>query len=281
MGMPARLRRGLLSLLGLLLVVVLLFPLVWMLASSFKPLVEIMTSQPQLLPKNPTVANYAQILWATSEVKNFPRFVMNSLQVSLGTMMLTLILATLGGYGLSRFRYRGKQTLSRLMLFIYVFPAVPLLIPVYKLMTRVGLFDTHWALILVNTTFAAPFCTWLLTSFFRAIPKELEEAAEVDGATPVAAFIRIVLPLAAPGLVTIGAYSLITAWGEYMFASVLVIDNLKKTAPLGLATYMADQYIEWGPLSAGAVLVVLPVLLLFYPVAQRFIQGFIAGAVKS
>jgi len=167
------------------------------------------------------------------------------------------------------------------MLFIYVFPTILLLIPVYKMFSHFNLLDTHFALIIVYTALAAPFCTWLLNSFFRGIPAELEEAAMVDGAKGFTIFFRIVFPLAAPGILTAGAYAFITAWGEYMFALVLLMTSARRTAPLGLATFTAEQYIEWGPLLAGSWLIILPIVVCFLPLAKHFIKGFVAGAVKG
>ena len=258
-----------------------LSPFVYVAFSSFKPLKEIMTVRPAFLPHQPTLKNYQTLLLARTPIRNFPLFLSNSLIVSLGTALLTLLLACLGGYGLARYRYPGKELLARMMLFIYVFPTILLLVPVYKMFSRFNLLDTHFALMIVYTALAAPFCTWLLNSFFRGIPPELEEAAMVDGAKGLTIFSRIVFPLAAPGILTAGVYAFITAWGEYMFALVLLMSSAQRTAPLGLATFTAEQYIEWGPLLAGSWLIILPIVVCFLPLAKHFIKGFVAGAVKG
>jgi ABC-type glycerol-3-phosphate transport system permease component len=258
-----------------------LSPFVYIAFSSFKPLREIMTVRPAFLPLQPTLKNYQTLLLARTPIRNFPLFLYNSLKVSSGTALFTLILACLGGYGLARYRYPGRELLARMMLFIYVFPTILLLVPVYKMFSHLKLLDTHLALIIVYTALAAPFCTWLLNSFFRGIPAELEEAAMVDGAKGFTIFYRIVFPLAAPGILTAGAYAFITAWGEYMFALVLLMSSARRTAPLGLATFTAEQYIEWGPLLAGSWLIILPIVVCFLPLAKYFIRGFMAGAVKG
>jgi len=258
-----------------------LSPFVYVAFSSFKPLKEIMTVRPAFFPHQPTLKNYQTLLLARTPIRNFPLFLYNSFKVSLGTALFTLVLACLGGYGLARYRYPGKELLARMMLFIYVFPTILLLIPVYKMFSHFNLLDTHFALIIVYTALAAPFCTWLLNSFFRGIPAELEEAAMVDGARGLTIFFRIVFPLAAPGILTAGAYAFITAWGEYMFALVLLMTSARRTAPLGLATFTAEQYIEWGPLLAGSWLIILPIVVCFLPLAKHFIKGFVAGAVKG
>lgn len=256
-------------------------PFVYIAFSSFKPLKEIMTVKPTFLPHRPTLKNYQTLLLARTPVRNFPLFLYNSFKVSLGTALFTLVLACLGGYGLARYRYPGREVLARMMLFIYVFPTILLLVPVYKMFSHINLLDTHLALIIIYTALAAPFCTWLLNSFFRGIPPELEEAAMVDGAKGFTIFYRIVFPLAAPGILTAGAYAFITAWGEYMFALVLLMSSARRTAPLGLATFTAEQYIEWGPLLAGSWLIILPIVICFLPLAKYFIKGFMAGAVKG
>jgi len=258
-----------------------LSPFVYIAFSSFKPLKEIMTVRPAFFTHQPTLKNNQTLLLARTPIRNFPLFLYNSFKVSLGTALFTLVLACLGGYGLARYRYPGKELLARMMLFIYVFPTILLLIPVYKMFSHFNLLDTHFALIIVYTALAAPFCTWLLNSFFRGIPAELEEAAMVDGAKGLTIFFRIVFPLAAPGILTAGAYAFITAWGEYMFALVLLMTSARRTAPLGLATFTAEQYIEWGPLLAGSWLIILPIVVCFLPLAKHFIKGFVAGAVKG
>jgi len=278
-------RKGVeLSIYYLVVVIVLigvLSPFVYVAASSFKPLKEIMTARPAFLPHQPTLKNYKTLLLARTPVRNFPLFLYNSFKVSLGTSLFTLVLSCLGGYALARYRFPGGNFLSRMMLFIYVFPTILLLVPVYKMFSHLNLLDTHVALMIVYTALSAPFCTWLLSSFFKGIPQELEEAAAVDGAKGLTLFFRIIFPLAAPGILTAGAYAFITAWGEYMFALVILMSSAQRTAPLGIATFTAEQYIEWGPLLAGSWLVILPVVVCFLPLAKHFIKGFMAGAVKG
>jgi ABC-type glycerol-3-phosphate transport system permease component len=203
------------------------------------------------------------------------------LKVSIGTALLSVLIASLGGYGLARYQYPGRGILTQSMLFIYVFPTVLLLIPIYRMFLNLKLLDTHLGLIIIYTALAAPFCTWLLTSFFKTIPIELEEAASIDGASKMTIFLKITFPLAASGIVAVAVYSFIISWGEYMFASILLSSSGNRTAPLGLATLTAEQYIEWGPLLAGSILIILPVIVLFFPVARQFIKGVMGGAIKQ
>jgi len=264
----------------IIIVILMVWPFFYIFLSSFKPLREIM-SRATVLPKKPSLKNYETLLFARTPVRDFPRFLYNSLVVSSLTALSTIIIASIGAYGISRNRKLKRGIVSRFLLLLYVFPTVILLVPIYKIFATLKLYDNFISLVVVYSALAAPFCTWLLTSFFDNIPRDIEESASIDGAGSTVIFTRIVLPLASPGLVAAGTYSFITAWGEYMFALVLISSNLKKTAPLGLATFAAEQYIEWGPLLAGSVLIMLPVFLLFLPISGYFIKGFTAGAVKE
>lgn len=263
------------------LLLVILLPFVYVFFSSFKPLKEIMTARPAIFPHEPTFRNYATLFLARTPIRDFLLFLYNSFKVAIGTSLLSVVISSIAGYGLARHRYPGRDTLARMMLFMYVFPTIMLLIPIYKIFSSMGMLDTHLSLIIIYTALTAPFCTWLLISFFEGIPIELEEVAAVDGASKPLIFLRIILPLSAPGILTAGVYAFIIAWGEYMFALVLLMTSSKRTGPLGLATFIAEQYIEWGPLLAGSILISLPIIILFFPLAKFFIKGFIAGAIKE
>jgi len=263
------------------LLLIILFPVVYIFISSFKPLRELIMSGTGFFPQKPTLANYVSLIFVRTPIRNFPVFLLNSLKVSIGTALLSVLIASLGGYGLARYQYPGRGILTQSMLFIYVFPTVLLLIPIYRMFLNLKLLDTHLGLIIIYTALAAPFCTWLLTSFFKTIPIELEEAASIDGASKMTIFLKITFPLAASGIVAVAVYSFIISWGEYMFASILLSSSGNRTAPLGLATLTAEQYIEWGPLLAGSILIILPVIVLFFPVARQFIKGVMGGAIKQ
>ena len=260
--------------------ILIIWPFFYILVSSFKPLREIM-ARVRFFPVHPTLRNYETLLFARTPVRDFPRILLNTIFVSSLTAALSIGISSLSGYSISRSRRLKSSLVMRLLLFIYVFPTIIILVPIYKLFTYIGLWDNFLGLILVYTALVSPFCTWLLVSFFDSIPKELEESSQIDGASGLTSFFRIVLPLSLPGVVTVGAYSFITAWGEYLFALVIISTSQKKTAAIGLATFTAEQYIEWGPLLAGSMLIIVPVFLLFLPVARSFVQGFMAGAVKE
>jgi len=273
-------RRRLRAALTVAVLLILIWPLLYILVSSFKPIREIM-GRAELFPKNPTLANYGTLLFARTPVRDFPRILLNTLYVSTLSALLSVALSSVSAYAIARTRALKSGITSKLLLFIYVFPTIILLTPMYQLFALIGLWDSYYGLVIVYSGLASPFCTWLLVSFFESIPQELEESAAVDGANAVTRFVRIVLPISMPGVVTVAAYAFISAWGEYMFALVMINSSAKKTAALGLATFTAEQYIEWGPLLAGSILIILPIFALFLPVSRFFIRGFMSGAVKA
>lgn len=275
-------RRG--SLTSKLAVAVLIFLMIWpflyILISSFKPLSEIM-SRIRLLPQNPTLKNYETLLFARTPLRDFPRIILNTMIVAGVTAFFTVVISSMASYAIARDRKLSSGMVPRALLFVYVFPTIIVVVPIYKMLVGMGLWDNFISLMLVYTALASPFCTWLLISFFQTIPKQLEESAQMDGAGAFTIFFRIVLPLAVPGIVTVAMYAFITAWGEYLFALVMINSSRLKTAAVGLASFTAEQYIEWGPLLAGSILIMLPVFILFLPIARIFIKGFMAGALKA
>ncbi len=269
-------RRTLLGVAIALLMFLVIAPFYWIFTSSIKLPPEIIASTPTLFPRSFTTQHYDNLLGSSP----FLSYMGNSLLVALGTMIITVILSTLAAYGLYRLRFPGRRLLFRVILITYAFPGVLLLIPLYGLLSDIKLIDTLWALIVVDVTLAAPFATWMLQAFFRTIPMELEEAAALDGATRLGVIVRILLPLAAPGVASIAIFAFITSWTEYMFASVLIISDANRTLPVGLAGIIGQYQIDWGLLMAGATMTTLPVLLLFALVGRSFVEGLTAGAVK-
>lgn len=260
---------------------IILMPFVWVLASSLKPEAEIMSGTARLLPKTPTLQNYISLIEEHSAAKDFKLNIVNSLVVALSTTAVTVFIATLAGFSLSRYRNRFSDFFAKLIIFIYVFPTIVIIVPLFRMFSTLGLTDSPLGLVIIESAFAMPFCIWLLRSFFDTISADLEEAAMIDGASDRQAFFLITLPLSAAGLATAAIYTFITSWGEYVFSSILLITDTKKTVPLGIVTYLGDMYIEWGKLVAGSVLIIIPVLALFYPLARNFIQGFMSGALKE
>jgi len=212
-----------------------------------------MTLKPSLFPREFTFKHYEFIFFTRYPSKDFPQNVVNSLIVGILASAFANFLAVIGAYGL----------------------------PIYSLLARMRLTDNLIGLILVYVAINTPFAVWFLKSFFQAIPVELEEAAKVDGASSFRAFVSITLPMSLPGIVTTFMYVLVTTWGEYSLAQIIITSDWKKTVPLGLATYMTDQYIEWGPLLAATTLVVVPIIMLFLPFTRQFISGLSSGALKD
>jgi multiple sugar transport system permease protein len=260
----------------LILMVVILAPFYWIFSSSIKSPQEIIAREPTLLPHSLTTQHYEKLLNETQ----FPTYLRNSLIVAVGTMIITVILSTLAAYGLYRMRFPGRKMLFRIILVTYAFPGVLLLVPLYQMMSSLGLVDRLLALIVVDVTLAAPFAVWMLQAFFRTIPQELEEAAALDGATRLGIIVRIMLPLAAPGVASIAIFAFITSWTEYIFASILIISEANRTVPVGLAGIIGQYQVDWGLLLAGATVTALPVLVLFGLVGRNFVEGLTAGAVR-
>lgn len=275
--MTLSLRRNLLIGIALLILLSLVVaPYYWIFTASVKAPQEIIASTPTLFPQSFTPEHY-QKLFSGSD---FLTYLKNSLFIALGTMIITVVLSTLAAYGLYRLRFPGRKLMFRVILITYAFPGVLLLIPLYDMMTSLGLIDTLAALIVVNVTLASPFAVWMLQAFFRTIPQELEEAAALDGASRLGIILKILLPLAAPGVAAIAIFAFITSWTEYMFASVLIISDANRTVPAGLAGIIGQYQVDWGLLMAGATVTTLPVLILFSLVGRHFVEGLTAGAVR-
>jgi ABC-type glycerol-3-phosphate transport system permease component len=228
-----------------------------------------------------TIENYTNLLFETAGITAFRHYILNSLKVSISVALLSTLISVLGAYGLSHFYFYGKDIIGKMLLFVYVFPTIIIIIPAYGLMAKLHLADNHLSLILIHTTLAAPFCTWLLRPFFESVPRELEEAAEIDGYSKLKAFLHITLPLSAPGILTVGIYALITSWGEYLFNLVLIDSGTKKAVPLALSAYMSHVDIQWGRLLAGCALSVIPILLIFLPLVKYFMKSLMEGALKE
>jgi multiple sugar transport system permease protein len=275
--MTHRLRRNLLLGLSIVILMILvLAPFYWIFSSSIKAPQEIIARKPTLFPQSFTTQHYSKLL----NDSPFPTYMRNSLIVAAGTMVITVFLSTLAAYGLYRMRFPGRKMLFRIILITYAFPGVLLLVPLYQMMVALGLVDRLLALVIVDVTLASPFAVWMLQAFFRTIPQELEEAAALDGATRLGIIIRIMLPLAAPGVASIAIFAFIISWTEYLFASILIISEANRTVPVGLAGIIGQYQVDWGLLLAGATVTTLPVLVLFGLVGRNFVEGLTAGAVR-
>jgi ABC-type glycerol-3-phosphate transport system permease component len=215
------------------------FPLLWMLISSFKPPPELYQSPPSFLPQQWTLANYRDLFIQTE----FARYFVNSLIVASGATVFSLIIGGLGAYSVSRFDLFSTRLFSRFSLIAYMLPEVLLVIPLYFFVVKVGLADTLVALIIANTAFTLPLTIWFMRAYFNAIPVSLEESAMIDGCSRIQALWKVVVPLAVPGLVSVGVFAFNSAWNDFLFALVFVSSETKKTLPLGLSTWIGQDYI--------------------------------------
>ena len=254
------------------------FPLFWMLSTALKPNQETFALPPTLLPVHPTLEQFTRLLRETP----FATYFLNSVIVGLGTTMVVIVVAVLGAYGLVRFRFPGRELIAHLVLFTYLLPAVLLLLPLYVIMSRLGLANSLAGLVIAYTTFALPFALWLLRSFIASIPIDLEESAMIDGASRMRAFFEIVVPQALPGIISTALFTFILSWNEYLYALVFINVDTSKTLPPGVLTMLnQNQNVEWALLMAASVLMSVPVLLAFAFLQSHLTRGFGAGAVKG
>ncbi len=254
-----------------------LFPVFWMASSSLKPGPELFARDLTLLPVNWTLENYRNVWLHT----NFPRYFWNSFLVAALSTLLSVVISIYAAYALARIRFAGRYAFGLLMLVTQMFPHILLVLPLFLIIQRVGLLNTHAALIIAYTAFSLPFTIWLLRGFFEAIPEELEEAAAIDGASQLKTFHRIILPLAGPGLAAVTMFGFIRGWNEFLFALVFLQSRNLFTLPIGLANFQEEYTFRWDLIMAGAGIITLPVLFLFLLMQRFIVQGLLGGAVKG
>lgn len=264
------------STLALVLLVV-LFPIYWMVITALKTESEITRRVPTFLPEHATLGN-AFDLFARQAV---PQQMLNSLMIASGVTIVALLVSSMGSYSVSRLRYPGRDFLAGAVFFTYLVPGSLMLIPLYTLFAGLGLLNSQFGVGLAYMSFAIPFSTWMLKGYFGNIPKELEEAALVDGCTRMQALFRVILPLAAPGMAASAIFCFTLSWNEFMTAFVFINKKELMTFPVGLASLIYGDRFLWGQIMTGATLMSAPVLILYF-LAQRYIvTGLTAGAVKA
>lgn len=255
-----------------------IFPLIWMFLTAIKSMEEITLSKGMnFLPAAFSLENFVKI-W-----ENYPMmtYFKNSALTVGGSTLLVIMCASLCGYGLSRFEFKGKAAFLGFLLVTQMFPAVMKIVPYYRILSMFDLINTKTGLTLVYTSFCIPFCTWLMYGYFRGIPNGLDEAARIDGCNWLQSFWKIVLPLARPGIIATTIYAFLQNWNEYMFASVLMNRDANKTLTIGIAQ-MGDAYnILWNDLMCASILASLPTLLIFLFLQKQLISGMTSGAVKE
>lgn len=258
------------------LAVFVLGPIFWLITTSLKPRSEVFASPPRFFPSNLTFKNYADVL--TSDTL---RFFVNSVVVCLGTTVMCLALSLLAAYTLTRTGARGRKPVLVVVLVSQLLPQAVLLVPLYRAADKLGLLNSLFGLMVAYLTFTLPVAMWLLRSFFMSIPMELEEAARIDGLSEFAAFWRINVPLAKPGIAAVGIYVFFMAWQDFMYSLVFLTDESKRTLPLGVLSLIGSHTIEWGQLMAVSAVLLIPILLVFSFAQRYFIAGITAGAVKG
>jgi multiple sugar transport system permease protein len=256
---------------------VMLFPVAWMLTVSVRPNVEVMKIPPQWIPTVFTLAPYAKVLGSTRYLQTF----LNSYVIALVVTAFSLFTGALAAYALARFRFKGQRAVIMFLIITQMFPLVLLCIPYFRLVVRLGLYDTLTALIVVYTTFTLPFCILMLRSYFAQIPKDMEEAAMVDGCSRLGAIARTLLPMSFPALVGAGLYTFLLAWNEFLFAVVLIESWGKRVITIAIYSLLAEFVTEWSMMMAFSVLASAPLVIAFIFLQRYVVQGMTAGAIKS
>jgi multiple sugar transport system permease protein len=259
-------------------VFVLLFPFYWMAITSVKPDKELLSRDGNpFWVIQPTLAHFKKLLFDTA----YPEWLWNTVLVSTVSTAFSLFASVLAAYAIERLRYNGSKQVGLSIFLAYLVPPSILFIPLAAIVFQLGLFDTRWALILTYPTFLIPFCTWLLMGYFRSIPFELEECALIDGATRWQILVKIVLPLAVPGLISAGIFAFTLSWNEFIYALTFISSSENKTVPVGVVTELVEGDVyHWGPLMAGALLGSLPVAFVYSFFVEYYVSG-LTGSVKE
>ena len=261
------------------LVVVVVTPLVWAVLTSFKPDSETHQYPPTLLPQTFTLENYVQLF----KVLPFANFYLNTVEVAAASSVLTILLAALASYSMARFRVLGTEIAGFVGLAAYMLPGILIVVPVFRIAHALGALDSLPAIIGLYTAYFLPFAVWQLRSYFAGMPREIEDAAMVDGATRFEAFYLVVLPQAMPGLIATAIFCFAVVWNEYLFASLLLYTPTNQTLSAGIAHVLIGQFdlYSWGVLMAGCTLMTLPLLVVFMVVQRRLVAGLSSGSVKG
>jgi len=278
---PSWRRRALLrgigtTLVNLLIAVTALFPLVWSLSASLKPSAEIAEFPPRLIPRQVTFEHYARI--AGDHVLHF---MANSALVSVAAVALALGLGALAAYALARFEFAGKRTVMVVTVAIMSIPIASLLVPTFTLLSAVGLLDTRLGLVLLYAAYQLPVVIWMLYGYFLSLPLEIEQAARMDGYSPLATLRKIVLPLSRPGLVAAALFVLVFAWNDFVVAVTMTSSEEARTLPVAIYFYLGFYGREWGPLLAASIVSIVPIIAVFVFLQRYFISGLTGGGVKG
>jgi len=277
-----RTRKVMLNAAAIAVAVVTLFPIFWMVSTAFKPATEIYSLTPRPLPSHPTWANFANVLNGSVIGMPYWTFLRNSLFVTVASVLVSSVIALLAAIAVARFRFRFRTTYLIMLLIVQMLPQQALVIALFLDFRRLNLLDSLIGLILLYITFALPVTIWMLRNFVAAVPRELEEAAAIDGAGPLQRFWKVLLPLVMPGLVTTSVFAFIFAWNEFVFATTFLgTDQAKYTLPVYVTYFFGKGSVDWGAIMAASVLFTLPVMIFFLIMQRRLRTGLLAGAVKG
>jgi len=277
-----RLRKTALNTAAIAVAVVTLFPIFWMVSTAFKPATEIYSLTPRPLPGHPTWTNFRAVLNGSVIGMPYWTFLRNSLFVTVASVLVSSVIALLAAIAVARFRFRFRTTYLIMLLIVQMLPQQALVIALFLDFKRVNLLDSLIGLILLYITFALPVTIWMLRNFVAAVPRELEEAAAIDGAGPMTVFFKVLLPLVAPGLVTTSVFAFIFAWNEFVFVLTFIgTDTSKFTLPIYVTYFFGKGSADWGAIMAASALFTLPVMVFFLIVQRRLRAGLLAGAVKG
>ncbi|MFC7370069.1 carbohydrate ABC transporter permease [Fictibacillus iocasae] len=255
-----------------------MFPFLWMLASSIKPIGELFGAHAfNPFTSNPTLSNYESVF------TNYPfgKYLWNSFVVASITTIYTVFVASFAAYAIARLKFKGKTIILGLVLSVSMFPQIATISPIYIFLKNLGLTNSYLGLIIPYTTFTLPLSIWILVTFFRKIPSDLEEAAKMDGATLMQTFWRVIFPLAVPGIFTTAILVFIAAWNEFLFALTINTDDAYKTVPVGIAMFEGQFTIPWGEITAATVIVTVPLVIMVLLFQRRIVSGLTSGAVKE
>lgn len=255
----------------------LLFPLYWMVLTSLRPDGRVMSYPPDFLPTGGGFHAYQRVFSRTL----VSRWFLNSIIVTAATLGLSIPLSCLAGYALSRYQIARVRVLGYILLLAKMLPATLLVIPLYALFKQFGLLNNLFGLVIANTTFVLPFSTWMLKGFFDGIPKDLEQAAQIDGCGILESFVRVIVPLSLPGLAATAVYAAVLAWGEYMFAVTFMTKESGWTASVGVVSFMGQYIVSWNDIMAACIVFTLPVMAVFAILQKYLVSGLTKGGVKG
>lgn len=258
-------------------VMIVLAPLLWIISTSLKPTIEFFQKPPHWIPYNITFENYISVLTKSS----IPKAFLNSLLVGFMAAFISLLLGGSAGYAFARYRFRGNRIFSLFMLVSQMLPLTVLMIPMYYMENRIGLVDTKFGLAMAHLVICMPLVTWMTRGYFKGVPKEVEEAALVDGATRMQVMRIIILPLVRPAIAATGIYAFVSSWNEFALANVLTRSDSSKTVPIALSDFSSFFKVDWGQTMAAATIITIPIVILFLAIQKQFVAGLSNGAVKG